>query len=293
MAVYAQDDERYVRSAFLSATTAQELAPTQMVVVQDGPVTDGVSAWLAEIEQDPRTTVVRIPTNMGLAAALNLGLTYVTTDIVARADADDICLPQRFARQIPVIESGFDLVGSAMAEFHTDPDHPDAMRPVKTSRAAILHHARLGSPFHHPTVVFRKQAVLKAGGYPILRQMEDYLLWAKMIMNGANVTNINEVLVCYRTGDGAFHRRGGGKLARSEAQLQREFLSMGFITPTQWVRNRLLRGPLYRYLPALVRRFGYHLWLRVGTWVVPSNAERVFDETTPTPGPLRAQSRHR
>lgn len=260
MAVYAGDDETFVRSAYFSATQAQDLAPTSVVVVQDGPVNDGLTAWLKEMSADPKVTVVRLETNSGLAAALNVGLAHAPTDIVARADADDICLPQRFAVQIPLIEAGLDLVGSAIAEFTTNPDRPEWIRSVATTQAEIERQARQFSPFHHPSVVFRKQAVLRVGGYPELQQMEDYLLWARMIMGGAKLGNVSEILVRYRVGAGAFKRRGGAILARSEAELQREFLAMGFTTRWQYVRNRILRGGIYRYLPARVRRLAYHFW---------------------------------
>ncbi|MDR2929416.1 MAG: glycosyltransferase [Propionibacteriaceae bacterium] len=260
MAVYARDDEAFVRHAFESATTAQELPPTHAVVVRDGPVGDGVARWLDEIEADPTVTVIRLEHNGGLANALNVGLEAAPTPIVARADADDICLPQRFSLQIPLMMAGMDLVGSAIAEFTDDPRRPGAVRPVPTDQAEIERQARLICPFHHPTVVFRKPAVEAVGGYPQLRQMEDYLLWVKMLMNGAKVANVGQVLVHYRVGAGAFSRRGGATLARSEAQIQREFLAMGFITKCQYVRNRILRGPLYRHMPAWLRRIAYHLW---------------------------------
>jgi len=259
MAVYAGDDEAFVRPAYDSVTRDQQLPPTYVVVVRDGPVSDGVGRWLEEISADPKVDVVALEKNVGLAAALNTGLEHVTTDIVARADSDDISLPERFALQIPLIASGYDLVGSAIAEFTDDPNHPEVVRHVVTTQAEIEHQARLECPFHHPTVVFRKSAVEAVGGYPGLKQMEDYPLWAAMLMNGARVANLDQVLVYYRVGAGAFARRGGKVLAASEAQLQKQFLTMGFTTRRQYVRNRILRGPLYRHLPASVRRFAYHL----------------------------------
>jgi len=259
MAVYAGDEESFVRPAYDSATRDQELPPTRVVIVRDGPVREGVGRWLEEVSADTKVEVVALKENVGLAAALNAGLAHVTTDIVARADSDDISLPERFALQIPMISSGYDLVGSAIAEFTDDPSHPDVVRHVKTTQTEIERQARLESPFHHPTVVFRKHAVEAAGGYPALKQMEDYPLWATMLMNGARVANIDRVLVLYRVGAGAFARRGGPVLAASEAQLQKQFLAMGFTTRRQYVRNRIVRGPLYRHLPTGLRRFAYHL----------------------------------
>ncbi|MCL2482963.1 MAG: glycosyltransferase, partial [Propionibacteriaceae bacterium] len=134
MAVYADDDETNVRSAYLSATAHQTLPPTAVVIVRDGPVTAGVAGWLDEISADPGVTVVALETNQGLARALNEGLAHIHTDLVARADADDICLPTRFARQIPLISSGLDVVGSAISEFSKDPRRPGPVRTVATTQ---------------------------------------------------------------------------------------------------------------------------------------------------------------
>jgi len=263
MAVYANDDAAFFRAAYDSATRQQTRPPTFVVLVRDGPVGTDIADFLTEVESDPKVTVVRLEENRGLAAALNAGLERITTDIVARADADDICLPQRFAVQIPLVGAGLDIVGSAIEEFTDDPAVPGEVRHVRTTQNDIVRHARMQCPFHHPTVVFRKQAVLDAGGYPELPNMEDYLLWVRMIANGARVGNTDQVLVRYRVGAGAFARRGGRKLARSEAQLQKEFRAMGFTTRWQYVRNRLLRGFVYRHMPASWRQTGYHLWTRL------------------------------
>jgi glycosyltransferase involved in cell wall biosynthesis len=267
MAVYAGDELAQVRAAYHSATRAQLRPPDQVVIVQDGPVPDGIAAWLGQVGAEPGVTVVRLKHNAGLATALNVGLRHVTCPIVARCDADDICLPQRFAVQVPMIESGLDLVGSAIAEFGSDPNRPGRIRSVKTTQRDIERQARFECPFHHPSVVFRKQAVLDVGGYPVLKNMEDYLLWATLLMNGARVANTNQVLVHYRVGAGAYRRRGGAQLARSEARLQKTLRARGFTTGWQYLRNRIVRGPIYRRMPTPGRRLAYRLWQRVKTRV--------------------------
>jgi len=263
MPVYGGDNAAFARAAFDSVTTAQQLRPDNAVIVVDGPVGDDIEVWLAEVGDRPDVTVVRIAKNAGLANALNVGLAQVTTPLVARMDADDISLPQRFALQIPMFDQGYDVVGGAIAEFVDDPDKRLAVRSVYTVPADIESHARLASPLHHPSVVFRKDAVVESGGYPQLAQMEDYLLWARMLMRGCKIGNVADVLLCYRVGHGAYSRRGGGAMARSEAQLQREFLAMGFTSRRQYLRNKVVRGSVYRLMPTTLRRAAYSVWTRV------------------------------
>ncbi|MGH3510325.1 MAG: glycosyltransferase, partial [Nocardioidaceae bacterium] len=164
--------------------------------------------------------------------------------------------PHRFERQIPVIEAGADIVGSGLVEFgasandvvgrRTPPTEPDEIRRVVAFR----------DPFNHPTVVYRKSAVLAAGGYPDLDLMEDYLLFGRMLRRGARPANLAEPLVRYRVGAGAYARRGGWPLLRSELALQRKFRVARVTTRAQYLRNVVVRGG-YRLVPELVRRSAY------------------------------------
>src|SRR5690606_35438140 len=135
-------------------------------------------------------------------------------EIVARADADDVCEPERFATQVPMVAAGLDLVGSALAELSHDESVVEAVRRRPTEPEAIRRFATLQNPFNHPSVVYRRSAVLAAGGYQDLPLMEDYWLWARMLVRGASVANVEEALVRYRTGAGLYRRRGGWR--RSE-----------------------------------------------------------------------------
>ena len=98
--------------------------------------------------------------------------------------------------------------------------------------------------------------VQAVGGYRDLPLMEDYWLFARMIDAGARVANVAEPLVKYRVGAGAYARRGGWQLLRSEIELQREFRAAGFTTRAQYLRNLAVRGG-YRLVPESLRRIAY------------------------------------
>ena len=87
-----------------------------------------------------------------------------------------------------------------------------------------------------------------AGGYRHLALMEDYLLFAKMIEEGCTVANVEEPLVLYRVGAGAYARRGGVALLKSEWRLQRTLRALGFTSRAQFARNVVIRGG-YRLVP--------------------------------------------
>ena len=90
--------------------------------------------------------------------------------------------------------------------------------------------------------------------------MEDYLLFAKMIGQGCTVANVEEPLVLYRVGAGAYARRGGVALLKSEWRLQRRLREMGFTSRRQFVRNVMVRGG-YRLVPEGIRRAAYRRFI--------------------------------
>jgi len=199
---------------------------------------------------------VPIEYNGGLGPALDLGLETCSHEIGARMDADDISRPDRFEKQLPLVEAGADIVGSGLYEFGHTVDDVVGRRTPPTDPAEIRRVVRFRDPFNHPTVVYRKSAVQSAGGYTDMALMEDYLLFTRMIDAGARPANLAEPLVSYRVGAGAYARRGGLRLLRSELALQRRFRELGITTRPQYLRNVVVRGG-YRLVPEVLRRTAY------------------------------------
>jgi len=258
LSVWAGDDPDFFRQAWTSTIVEQTRPPDEVVVVQDGPVESELAAVLTELLsacEVPLQHVV-LEHNHGLGPALDRGIAACSHDIIARMDADDVSLPRRFEVQLPLIEAGADIVGSALLEFTDTIDDVVEVRIPPTDPHWIRSAARFRDPFNHPTVVYRRQAVQRAGGYQDLPLMEDYLLFARMLATGAEPANVAEPLVYYRVGAGAYARRGGRELLRSELALQRRFRELGITTRTQFVRNVAVRGG-YRLVPTRLRRAAY------------------------------------
>ncbi|HYH33244.1 MAG TPA: glycosyltransferase [Pseudonocardia sp.] len=256
--VWAGDRPDFLAEAFRSSVDAQTRRPDQVVIVRDGPVPAPLAERIVELAaaSPVPVDVVELERNAGLGPALDAGLAACRHDVVARMDADDISLPHRFAVQLPIIESGVDIVGSALVEFGDDPEDVLAARAVPTDPEEIRRRARFATPFNHPTVVYRRALVTGVGGYGDFAKMEDYLLWAKLIVADARVANVAEPLVKYRVGAGAYARRGGTALLRAELGLQRRFRALGFTTRAQCLRNLVVRGG-YRLVPEGLRRSAY------------------------------------
>jgi glycosyltransferase involved in cell wall biosynthesis len=257
LAVYDGDQPDFLRRAFRSAVHDQTLRPDQVVIVRDGPVREELAQCLAELTAASPVPVTLVPLehNRGLGPALDSGLAASKFDVVARMDADDVAMPNRFEVELPLIENA-DIVGSGLLEFVGDVDQIVGQRVPPTDPARIQQYARMHDPFNHPTVVYRRSAVLAAGGYGDLPLMEDYALFARMLAGGARAANVAEPLVFYRVGATAYKRRGGLALLRSEIQLQREFRRLRFTSTAQFARNLAIRGG-YRLVPWWLRRAVY------------------------------------
>ncbi len=258
--VHASDHPDFVRAAFRSAVHDQTLRPDHVVLVQDGPVPEALAECIDQLRSDCPVplTFVQLEHNLGLGPALDAGLAASPHDVIARMDSDDVAMPRRFEVQLPLIAAGADIVGSGLLEFGRDTDDIVGQRTPPSDPDDIRRYARIHDPFNHPTVIYRRAAVVAAGGYGHLPLMEDYWLFARMLANGAKPANITEPLVYYRVGDGAYQRRGGRNLLRSELALQRRFRDEGFVSSAQYVRNVAVRGG-YRLLPWWVRRTAYRL----------------------------------
>lgn len=250
MPVYAGDRADFVEAALRSVTTEQTLPPTEVVIVQDGPVSASVDAVIRQAH----ARVVRLEENRGLSEALNVGLAACRFDIVARQDADDVSAPNRFATQVPLVSSGMALVGSDIVEFGES--GPGPVRHYPTSQSEIEAALPLRDPFAHPSVVYSKRAVEAVGGYEEPPGMEDYWLFARMVAAGYPCVNVPTVLVSYRVDAGAYRRRGGWRLFLTECAMQRRLYALGVTGPTQALVNLIVRGS-YRFIPAHLRRLLY------------------------------------
>lgn len=262
MSTWRNDDPDQLEQAFRSSVHEQTRPPAQVVLVQDGPVPNALAARIEKLVADSPVPVdhVVLEENRGLGPALDAGLAACRHEVVARMDSDDVSVPERFERQLPLIEAGADIVGSGLVEFGATPDDVVGRRTPPTDPDEIRRVIRFRDPFNHPTVVYRRSAVLAAGGYADLALLEDYLLFTRMVENGARPANLAEPLVLYRVGEGAYARRGGTALLRSEVELQRRLHALGITSRAELLRNLVVRGG-YRLVPEGIRKVAYRALL--------------------------------
>ncbi|WP_226018589.1 glycosyltransferase [Novosphingobium sp. FKTRR1] len=198
MSVY--NGERFLAPA-IESVLAQTLGNFEFLILDDGSH-DGTRAIIEHYAMlDSRIRPI-MRENRGLVASLNELLANARAPLVARMDADDICLPERFARQHALLLAHEDIgvVGTWTDDIDenggpyrvTAPDHP-------VSHEQFLQAIEDALPLLcHPAVMFRRDLVLGVGGYrAAFRHCEDLDLWLRLA-TVTRIANIPDRLLRYR-----------------------------------------------------------------------------------------------
>jgi glycosyltransferase involved in cell wall biosynthesis len=226
MPVYHRDDAALFARA-VESVYANSLPPDEFVLVIDGPVPEAIGDVVGAAQRVHGIRVAQLERNVGLARALNEGLKLVRTEWIARADADDLNVPDRFEKQAAAtVTRPLDLLGGAIEEVDRE-GALLAIRDVPLAPDDIRRRLALRNPFNHMTVAYRTQLARRVGGYPEIDLKEDYGLWAAMLAAGARCANLADVLVRATTGRDMYRRRGGLRHARSEWHMQLHMCRLG------------------------------------------------------------------
>lgn len=263
LSVYRKEESFFLRQS-LNSIFCQTLLPDEVVLVKDGPLTEELERIIDDyIIRFPILKVIPLSNNEGLGKALNEGLKHCSFDIVARMDTDDIAKPNRFEKQIAVFEKmpEVDVVGAWVDEFESDYQNVVSIRKLPELHDDIFRFAQMRNPINHPVVMFRKSAVLAAGGYQHFPLLEDYYLWVRMLNGGAKFYNVQESLLSFRFSTIMLKRRGGWKYAVNELKFQCEMWKMHFISFGGFLKN-VLTHFIIRILPNSLRLAFYRKFLR-------------------------------
>lgn len=221
MSVYDKADPRLFEKA-IHSIYSNTLLPDEVLVILDGPVNENLEVTIKNLKEKYKFESLALDKNLGLAKALNQGLSKINTDYVVRADSDDINLSHRFETLSHLMSQNYDLFGSYIEEF--DDRHRKRIKKVPTTKDSIKKYICFRNPFNHMTICFKTKLVKEAGGYPIVDLKEDYALWIKLLGKQLKVKNINKVLVEVFAGEEMYLRRRGLKSIKSEFKIQKLLL---------------------------------------------------------------------
>lgn len=258
LSVYYKNSPEQLFQSIKSIWTDQKLKPSQIVIVEDGVLTTEleqvVDYWFSQ--RPGIFTIVKLPQNVGLGAALDQGLKYCRYDLIARMDADDISLSDRFLEQFTymVNHPDVDILGGQVEEWDEKMEKCLVKKRLPLTHDELSFFIKYRCPFNHPTTMYKKNVILSVGGYPCKR-LEDYYLWINLLLNGRKFANLGSVLVKMRAGEMVKTRRGLSVLW-PELQLQKYLFNSGVINLLELLINCLMRIVL-RSLPYPLRVFVY------------------------------------
>lgn len=235
MSVY--NGERYLREAIESILN-QTFSDFEFMVIDDGS-TDKSWPILAEYaEQDSRLVLIRNQENIGLAKSLNKGLALARGKYIARMDADDVSMPQRFEKQVVFLEthSKIGILGTQCWFIDTNGQEQE-LDEAPTDELQLRWTSLFGNPFRHPTVMIRGDVLRKNGlKYDeAFRVTQDYEFWTR-ILKYTDGANLSTRLLKYRNGYGISSTQAEMQLKNRDLISQRvirEQMPESTITSTQ------------------------------------------------------------
>lgn len=261
LSVYSKEKEKSLMDS-LNSIINQTLPPNEIILVKDGPLPDKLNNTINSIRTKYSILkVISLKQNQGLGKALNEGLKHCSYDLVARMDTDDIAKPDRFEKQIKVFEKfpDIDICSAWIEEFENTTNHILSVKKLPETHSEIVRYARHRCPINHPVVMYKKEAVLQAGGYEGFP--EDYRLWVKMLKNGSHFYNIQESLLYFRFSRDMIKRRGGWKYAIADMKSQIDFYKLKLFGIPTLIYNILVRIAI-RLIPNDIRYLIYQNMLR-------------------------------
>lgn len=245
--LYYKESPEYLHQC-LQSLSVQTLPATEIIIVKDGMLTNELEEILSFWKEKLPTKIVGYEENKGIIYALNYGLQCCSNELVARMDSDDICLYNRFEKQIEHFEKNRDIVllSGFISEFNKTPNDIDSIRKVPQGNINISKYLKKRCAFNHVAVMFKKSVIFSLGGY--INDIEDYDLWIRVVQAGYSVDNLNEILVYVRIGNNMFGRRSGFSYAKKEIKFLFSQRDRKFISNLELIELLLTRVP-FRLLP--------------------------------------------
>lgn len=259
MSLYKKEKPEYLRLA-LDSMLNQTVVPDEIVLVEDGPLTDELYSVLDDY---PMLKRIKNETNLGLGLALNVGLKECRNELVARMDTDDCSKPERCQKQLErFLEKPYlAIIGSHIDEFIGDPSNVISQRIVPVTSEEIYEFAKKRSAFNHPAVMYSKTAVLENNGYANLKRNQDVDLFGRMQFKGYKAENIDEALLWFRSSDELAKRRKSWQNTWSYIATIRKFWKMGYSSFFDYAMVGIAQTGMY-LMPVKMQNFVYKKFLR-------------------------------
>lgn len=248
--VMAAFNEEQGISKALDSIVAQSFEDWELIVIDDGSTDSTTDVVQQYVDADKRIRLICNETNMELSASLNKGIELARADLIARADADDVNLPDRLLKQYTYMQEHpeIDVLGTGAYLLDTDGQRvSEFLHPLTHVELEKLSFLKV--PFFHPSVMIRQRFFNQVGLYdPAYAYAEDKEIWLRGMDAGCQYANLQEPLIEYSTGGFVKSWRYIGKHAGSLLRIiKRHNIRRGYISIFAYVAyNIAIKLGLYR-----------------------------------------------
>ncbi len=212
MSVYYKENPVYLKQS-IKSMLSQTIKPSDFVIVADGPLTPELDQVLNHFTKNHPGLfqIIRLKNNCGLGLALKEGIKHCKNELIARMDSDDSCAKNRIEKQLEILKQHkeYDLIGTNVNEFTDETSNVISYVKLPETPKEIAKFAKKRCPFRHPSLLYKKSTIEKAGSYRNFHLYEDYDLYIRLLRNGAKCYNIQEPLTYMRVNPDFYKRRGG------------------------------------------------------------------------------------
>jgi len=218
MSVY--NGERYLKEA-IESILEQTFKDFEFIIVDDGS-DDKILKILNEYaKKDIRIRIIKNKKNIGLTKSLNKAIKTAKGKYIARMDADDISLQNRFFKQVAIFKKYHDVSIVVNNYAIIDKNNKEIkVQKLPSDNFSLYNSVRKNNIICHGSIMIKKTLLDKIGGYnELLDFAQDYDLWLRVFKNGYKFYLIPEVLYKFRISPEsaekkAFHQNDYAKLIR-------------------------------------------------------------------------------
>ena len=268
--VWGGDESVSLRRS-LSSINSQHKSPDEVVVVIDGPISGELEEEIQSFKNKATflVKVIHIQSPKGLWNARNVGIGEAKHELVALHDADDVMHPERLHLQLNELRfNAIDVLCTPAWEFDVISGRITRLR-MCSEESIDIQKMFWNNAVNHSSVIARKDALIRIGGYRNIHLSEDYDLWLRLLIAGKCIRQSRYVLQALGVNSTFLARRGGSKFFKSERVIHKLFQQTAiFSNLSLWVR--LIARLFYRLGPAPLRRAHQDVKTRKIVYAKPS-----------------------
>ena len=195
--------EKYVAEA-VESILQQTYTDFEFIIIDDCSTDNSYGILQTYAAKDIRIRLFKNDVNNKLPKTLNFGIAQSNGKYIARMDADDISLPERFAKQVEFMESHPEIgvCGSFAVAFNYVSQNQQIMAVQITHELIKSYNLFVCCNIIHPTIIARRELFAKVSGFLFDESLgglaEDYALWIDMLYKGVIFANLQNALLKYR-----------------------------------------------------------------------------------------------